>query len=114
MHELSATQGIINSLLELALVRKIHTIHYVGLEVGILTTYEEIPFRYYYDLLKKDHSLLEHSVLEITMVPGTLRCDECQKESLISKEIELVCKECGSSQTTIITGQDVLIKNIKV
>ena len=75
---------------------------------------EEAPFIQYYDLLKREIPALSQSKLEITMVPGKITCVDCGKESLISSEIELLCKDCGSGQTTIIGGTDVIIKNLKI
>ncbi len=114
MHELNATQEIINILSQTCTEKDIRAVKVVKLAVGVLTTYEKAPFVQYYDLLKKEVVALEKSVLEVTMVPGKILCADCKKESLISSEIELVCKECGSVHTKMIAGNDVKIRNLKI
>lgn len=114
MHELTATQNIIQILLQTTQERHIVHLNTVELEVGELTTYVAPPFIQYYDLFKKQHLPLQNSTLSITMIPGKILCSECKKETLIKSEIELFCMHCGSGSTTIIQGNDVIIKNIRV
>ncbi|MCA9478470.1 MAG: hydrogenase maturation nickel metallochaperone HypA [Nanoarchaeota archaeon] len=110
-----ATQEMVRSLLNVCQEKGIEKpLKQVDLEIGELTTYEKEPFHYYYDLLKKEHSLLAESVLSVEMVLGKLHCEDCGSENFISKEIELFCKECGGSNTRIIQGKDIIIKKIEI
>jgi hydrogenase nickel insertion protein HypA len=113
MHELAATQQVVQTVLAAAKEHNLPSVQNVEVEIGVITTYEKEPFVYYYNLLKEQENVLKDSTIHITMAEGCIRCDDCKKESLISGPYDIICKHCQSTNTTIIKGKDIIIKSIR-
>lgn len=121
MHEFSFAYNIFKVAEATALKYNAKKISEVYLEVGELTLI--VP-----DLLKQSFKMATHgsiaegAELRIEIVPGKIRCRECNKISTVTlnEEAQLTglqlfqCKFCQSKNTEIIDGKKANVKNIKI
>ena len=112
MHELAVTKNIIEMILSESRKNNI-TPRLINAELGMLTTYKKDPILFYFDAMKKEHSLLSDSTLIIKEIKGKIRCKDCNKESNVTEQYLLFCPECNSFNITIIEGKDFKIRNIE-
>ncbi|TFG11596.1 MAG: hydrogenase maturation nickel metallochaperone HypA [Promethearchaeota archaeon] len=121
MHEFAFAYNIFKVAEATALKYNAKKISEVYLEIGELTLI--VP-----DLLKQSFmmatqgSIAEGAELKIEIVPGKIRCRDCNKISTVTlnQEAQLTglqlfqCKFCKSKNTEIIDGKKANVKNIKI
>jgi len=121
MHEFSFAYNIFKIAEATAIKHNAKKITEVHLEIGELTLI--VP-----DLLKRSFemattgSIAEGAELVIELLPGTIKCRECGKNSSVtlSEEAHLTgltlfqCRHCQSKNTEIIDGKKANIKNVKI
>ncbi|HOO55895.1 MAG TPA: hydrogenase maturation nickel metallochaperone HypA [bacterium] len=113
MHELSITQEMVNVIEEArrsagegAAVLK------VKIKIGALTGIVAECVEKYYEILTED-TLLSGAALEFTKVPVKIRCGDCDSMHEIDEAV-FICDKCGSTNTEVITGQELFIESIEV
>jgi hydrogenase nickel incorporation protein HypA/HybF len=121
MHEFSFAYQIFKVAEATAMKYGAQKITEVYLEIGELTLI--VP-----ELLKQSFkmattgSIAEGAELRIEILPGKIRCRECDKVSTVTltEEAQLTglqlfqCKYCKSKNTEIIEGKKANVKNIKI
>jgi len=121
MHEFSFAYNIFKVAEATALKYNAKKISEVYLEIGELTLI--VP-----DLLRQSFKMATHgsiaegAELKIEIVPGKVRCRDCNKISTVTlnEEAQLTglqlfqCKYCKSKNTEIIDGKKANVKNIKI
>jgi len=121
MHEFSFAYNIFKIAEATAIKYNAKKISAVNLEIGELTLI--VP-----ELLKRSFemattgSMAEGAELIITVLPGKIKCRDCEKTSTVtlSEESHLTglqlfqCKHCKSKNTEIIEGKKANIKNVKI
>ena len=121
MHEFSFAYQIFKVAEATAMKYGAKKITEVYLEIGELTLI--VP-----ELLKQSFkmattgSIAEGAELRIEILPGKIRCRECDKVSTVTltEEAQLTglqlfqCKYCKSKNTEIIEGKKANVKNIKI
>ena len=58
-------------------------------------------------------TLAEHAILSTQALPLKVMCRQCNRESEV-KPNHLVCQHCGNWQTTIVSGDEMLITRIEL
>ncbi|MFP4424808.1 MAG: hydrogenase maturation nickel metallochaperone HypA [Candidatus Woesearchaeota archaeon] len=82
----------------------------VHCRLGMMTTYKPEPLRFYFNELYGDGA----PELCITEVLGLLKCDDCLAESRVDDPYDMYCPGCGSGNTRLIDGKDLVIERIEV
>jgi hydrogenase nickel incorporation protein HypA/HybF len=113
MHELSATKSLLKMVVFEAKKNKMRKIKKVTVGLGNLTTYKKDSLLLYYDILKKENSLLSGSALSVKEIKGKVLCRKCGKERIIGEDIMLFCPKCSSSDVKLISGKEFLIKSVE-
>ena len=113
MHELSATKqiiGLINDECKKAGIKKPSI---VKVEIGLLTTYRKDAMLFYFNILKEKETFLLNTKLDINELAGKIKCNKCNKESVVEESYLMVCPICGSTDVKIIEGNDIIVKEIE-
>jgi hydrogenase nickel incorporation protein HypA/HybF len=108
MHELSITQGIVESVCEAVPDGKVLA---VTVEIGKLSGVVSDSVRFCFDLCARD-TPLEGARLDIVDVPGVGRCGSCQHEMEIAALVT-GCP-CGNPFLEILRGQELRIRSVEV
>ncbi len=120
MHELSVMTQIVDSILGEAAKQKATRIESVDLEVGEYTMLGDEQLKFAFEVLSREHPLLEGSQLNIRHLKGKIKC-KCGFEGEVSPSEDsphraipiLECpKCCGAAE--IVVGRECLIRNIRM
>jgi hydrogenase nickel incorporation protein HypA/HybF len=112
MHEMSLCEGILEVLESEAEKQQFSQVKKVWLEIGELSCVEPDAMRFCYDMVVKD-SIAAGSELIIIPISGLGRCDQCAHTMPVQSRFD-PCTECGAYQLTIVTGDEMKIKELEV
>ncbi|MEM2145673.1 MAG: hydrogenase maturation nickel metallochaperone HypA [Candidatus Jordarchaeaceae archaeon] len=125
MHELSTVVSIVETVTRVAEANNVKKVLEINVEIGQFTFVNPEQLKFLFEIASND-TPLKNSKLNITLVPGKLHCNDCgYSGDAISEEdqrkahlLPLVgfsakCPICNSSNTEIIGGRELNIKNIK-
>ncbi len=113
MHELSIASSIIETVLKhLAanpVEERIEKVHFLAGKMHAIIP-ESLSF--HFDVLKKDHPLLEQCLLIVEGIPVVLRCRSCGKEWQPDQPF-FQCELCGSA-VDVVSGMEMRVDSIEV
>ena len=109
MHEMSITQGIIDLCIEHAGDRRVRSL---DVEIGELSNVVPEAVEFCFEACSRE-TLLEGARLTIIRVPGVGQCLECGQETPLA-ELYGSCLHCGSNRVTIVTGEELRVREIEV
>ncbi|KKM66127.1 hypothetical protein LCGC14_1484290 [marine sediment metagenome] len=121
MHEFAFAMNIFKVAEATAIKYKAKRISEVLLEIGELTLIVPEMLQRSFEMATKG-SIAEGAKLIIQIIPGKIKCRECEKISRVSitEEAQLTglqlfqCSHCLSKNTEIIEGKKANVKNIKI
>jgi hydrogenase nickel incorporation protein HypA/HybF len=108
VHELAITQSIVDQVAERMAGRRVTE---VALEIGPLSGVVADSVRFCFDLVTVG-TPLEGASLHIDEPGGTAHCTACETEFAVP-DLLLLCP-CGSADVRIVSGDELLIKSVKV
>ena len=112
MHELSIAISMVEQVTVEAESRGELAIEAVHLSLGTLSGVdrEALQFRYH---AVCEGTILEGSRLVIEIVPVTIRCPDCQRDSDPESILRLDCPHCGGA-AKVIRGHDIEVSALEV
>ncbi len=112
MHELSICQQLIKQSSEIALQNNAQRITAIHLKLGPLSGVDrqllEQAFR-----LASQQTMTEQSILDIEMTSLVVECEQCASICDATPN-KLCCCHCGSAQTHLISGDELIISSIDI
>ena len=114
MHELSLMRNVVRTVLMAGEKSKAKSIKSVTLLVGESRAFEEKWAQMYFDMFSND-SIAENAKVHLEQVPITgscLNCGEIYRIDLHNKEC--CCPKCGEKEYNVITGREMIVKNIEI
>jgi hydrogenase nickel incorporation protein HypA/HybF len=112
MHELYATQAILEKALQKAGEAKANRITDLYLVVGEISTYADDSVQFYWDDISRG-TLAEGAVLHFRHVPSEAQCMSCFTK-YHPKDGEIVCPNCGGVGAKIIAGEEFYMEALDV
>lgn len=112
MHELFATQAILEKALAEAAGEHATRITDLHLVVGALSSYADDSVRFYWDEISKG-SIAEGARLHFRRVPAELQCMACFTPYRPEAD-EIRCPSCGSSGAKILAGEEFYLESLDV
>lgn len=110
MHELGILSAMVKTIEKVVQQEELTHVEKIVLEVGelsgVVPSYLEscYPAAVY-------KTFLEDTALELEIVPGIARCNECGAE-FNAVECDLKCPSCGGQKLAALSGRELLIKEI--
>lgn len=112
MHEASVMNRIVSIVQRHARANRAHKVKRLVLQIGELSDVIPDALRMVYGMCT-EKTVLDGAVLEIETVKARGTCAECSNEyDLLQAEFK--CPGCGSEKWTILTGRELVIKEIEV
>lgn len=108
MHEMAITQSVVSAIAERLPDRRIVL---VRLTIGRLSGVVADSVRFCFDLVTEG-TALEGAALEIDEPQGRTHCRDCGRTADVPDLVALC--ECGSSNVQIVSGTELLIKDVRV
>lgn len=112
MHELSICQNIIAQVTQVAEHNKAHTVTRIIVDIGPLSGIEAPLLQQAFPIASAG-SIAQDALLETHIMPIRVRCSICANEN-IARANKLLCSACGSWQTTLLSGDEMLLKSIEL
>ncbi|HIC98016.1 MAG TPA: hydrogenase maturation nickel metallochaperone HypA [Aquificaceae bacterium] len=112
MHEFSVVQNLMNLIERYAEESGAKSVSKVVVCVGVLSGIEPHLLKLAFDTFKEG-TVASNAELLIEMEKLRLACNGCGKES-VKEEINALCPHCGSTDTRILAGEDMLLKSIEM
>ncbi len=110
MHELGVISSMVKTIEEIIKKEGFTEVQKLVLEVGelsgVIPHYMEVCFP-----AAVYKTFMENTILEMETVPGIVRCKDCGREFNATAQ-DFTCPECGSHNMEILSGNDVMIKEI--
>ncbi len=113
MHELSILIEALRIVEETAKQQNIDSVKGVVLQVGELSSVVPKFLEDYFPIVIENKPIFQDAVLEIEMLPGIARCQNCKTQFNIV-ENEGYCPKCHSFDKDLLCGQEFFIKEILV
>ena len=112
MHELYATQAILDHAVEKAREQNATRITDVHIAVGEMSTYVDDSVQFYWDEITKG-TLAENSRLHFRHIDAELQCMTCSTKYR-PVEGEIVCPKCGSMGARIWSGEEFYMEALDI
>jgi hydrogenase nickel incorporation protein HypA/HybF len=112
MHELSITQSIFDMVTKYAEEAKAKRVAQVNLVLGEMTGVVPDCVQFYFDVIAKD-TVAKGAKLNVTVVPGRLKCRACGKDFLM-EEYKSACPYCKATDVEFIAGRELFVESIEV
>lgn len=111
MHEGAIVQSIFDSAEEIKKKENLMTINTIHIIVGEYhQIVREVMFTYF-DIMKLEYTGFEKAKLKMKNVKVNIKCKHCGKSFNIDDPI-MICPDCQSFETEIISGKELYIKTI--
>lgn len=113
MHELGIVFHVIKQAEEVAEQNKVEKVTTLTLEVGEVSGIEFPYFRECFEWAKKRTKYMQECNLNLVVIEGISYCRDC-KETYNTVKHGRICPKCGSKDTYLVTGDQVVIKDLEV
>ena len=113
MHELPATQGLLDVALDAARGAGADRIRSIDLVVGDLTTFVDDSIQFYFDIMSRD-TPAEGATLRFRRMPAEGRCGECGHAFPVTPPVPRMCPECDSLALKVDGGREFYVDSIEV
>lgn len=112
MHELSVAQNILEIVEEHVPSSGLSLVKNVKLKIGALAGIVPDSLEFCFNAIK-EQTPMRNAVLVVEHIPFELECRTCGKVS--TNDIGMfLCPECGSDETSMIAGNELLVTAIEV
>jgi hydrogenase nickel incorporation protein HypA/HybF len=112
MHELSICQSIIDQVTQIAAQHEAQSVTKVIVKIGPLSGVEA-PLLERAFAIASAGSIASDAILETHTMPIRIRCNLCSHENEASIN-QLLCNACGSWQTSLLSGDEMLLQSIEL
>jgi len=112
MHELSICQALIDRVTLIANEQNARQVFSVRVAVGPLSGVEPQLLQQAYPIAAAG-SIAAESELELESLPIRVLCSSCKQESDALPN-RLVCGHCGDWQTTLVSGDELMLQGIEL
>jgi hydrogenase nickel incorporation protein HypA/HybF len=112
MHELSATEQLLNLALEHARQAKAERVLKINLVLGDLSSFVGESIQFCFDILSKGTEA-EKAFLSISRKPARARCQKC-KDEFTPREMNWACPRCGGFIEEVVSGREFYVESIEV
>lgn len=113
MHELPATQGLLQVALDAAMKAGKPRVLAIDVVIGELTSMVDDSVQFYFDLLSKE-TAAEGAVLRFRREPAIAVCAGCSARTPVRPPLSPVCEACGALTVSVEGGQEFFVESIEV
>ncbi len=111
MHELGIVMNVVEQVDKIAAENKARSVAGITMEIGEVSTIVPELFLDAFNWAKKKTEYLREAELEMIIIEGRTYCRACG-ETYRTTEYGKKCPHCGSPETYLLTGDQVIIKDI--
>jgi hydrogenase nickel incorporation protein HypA/HybF len=113
MHELSATEGILNVALDAARGAGAARVSAIDVVIGDLSSMVGESVQFYFDLLSRD-TAAAGALLNVRRQPATALCADCGASYAVTPPLSPACDACGGPSIRVSGGREFHVESIEV
>ena len=116
MHEIGIAQSLFKLINKKAAESNAKKVIGVTVSVGRFSAVEPDLLHEAFRVLKKEaaeNEIAKDASLQIQIVPLKILCPDCGCTCEID-ELNMICSECHSSDTQVLSGQDIMLTNMEL
>ncbi len=113
MHELGVVFHCIKEVNKIAAENGVEKVNSVTVQIGEVSTVLPYLFEDCWNWAVKKETVLLDSTVKIETLPAVTHCESCLKDYPTVKHGK-ICPYCGSEHTYLLTGNELVIKEIEV
>lgn len=113
MHEFSVARSLIKLVEDIVADNEGRQVSKVIVKIGKLSGVEPYLLQTAFDVLKEESFSIKDATLVINVQDIVCRCRECGAE-FVAPDFDVVCKTCGSYDTEVIDGKDMILESIEL
>ena len=113
MHELGVVFHCIKEVKEIAEENKVEHVKAVTVRLGEVSTVVPYLFEDCWNWAVKKETVLKDATVKIEKIEAVTHCDGCGKD-YPTVEFGRTCPHCGSDNTYLLTGNEIIIQEIEV
>lgn len=111
MHELSVCYALMQQVEQLAAQHQALGVAKITVQIGALSGVEPELLNSAFTIAQAG-TIAAQAELSLETIPITVRCQSCGAESEVTLNC-LLCKTCGDWQTRLISGNELLLKQVE-
>lgn len=111
MHELGIVRHVIDQVESAAEENNVERVLKLTLEIGEVSSIVPDYFKDCFEWSKKKTKYMQDTQLEMIIIKGISYCTACKK-TYGTVEHGKVCPNCGSKETYLVTGNQMIIKDM--
>ncbi len=112
MHELAICQSLMDQVESIASERNAKSVTSIVIAMGPLSGVEAQLLKNAYPVASAG-TVAENAELVIEHLPVRVKCTKCGSESDVLPN-RLVCKQCGDWQTTLLSGDEMMLMSVEL
>ncbi len=112
MHEYSIVQNLLDQCEENAVANNAKKVTKVVVKIGVMSGVESQLLCTAFDTFKEETMCAEAEFI-VNMQPIVIRCNACDKESVLDKN-EFCCPHCSNISVTVIDGEDMYLMQLEL
>ncbi|NPA42038.1 MAG: hydrogenase maturation nickel metallochaperone HypA [Aquificae bacterium] len=112
MHEFSIVQSLLALIEDYARENGAKEVSKVVVQVGVLSGVEPHLLKTAFDTFKEG-TVAETAELVMEIEPLRIKCLDCGEEAQ-KEELNALCPSCGSVNTQVVGGEDLLLKSLEM
>ena len=113
MHELSIALSIIDEIGDETEARGLNGVEVIHLKVGVFSGIDRDALLFAWGLACEG-TPLEHSRLDIEIIPLVIHCAVCDQNRTPPSVYQLCCPACNTPSETIVTGRELEVVSLEV
>ena len=115
MHELQATKGILEIVLDRAAQCDARKVLKIRLLIGELTDFQQEWIQRYFDLLSRN-SIAAGAQIAVERAPAAFLCHDCGRDFHVDVRAidRVVCPRCSGTNFSLQRGREFLIQDMEV
>jgi len=112
MHEVHLVRAIIETVEKQARKKKARRVTRVRIRCNALTSHSGDHVRFSFDIVKKEHPLIDGAALQLNEVEPLLDCQTC-KHQFHGHHLPDVCPKCGSLDVRAVHPTDMVLEGFE-
>ncbi len=113
MHEVHLVRAIVDTVEKQARAQHAKRVKSLKIRFNALTSHGADHVQFSFDVVKKEHPLIQEAILELHEVDPTLACTSC-RHTFRGKHLPEVCPKCGSLEVKPVNSIDMVLESFEI
>jgi hydrogenase nickel insertion protein HypA len=113
MHEVHIVRELVATVEKQAAAQGAQRVTRLKLKYNPLVSHEADHVQFCFDVVKQESTLLKGAELQLTKVPGLVRCQGCRHE-FETDELPNICPKCGAVDLAPVNATGLILESFEI